>query len=85
MEYFKNNDPQRQIAKGLQISSSTLHHIIKRFREIGEISVHKDKAEELCWMPMVFGHSDDTASLVGMILSLTLLNGPRNTSRNHCW
>ncbi len=23
-------------------------------------------------------------SLIGMILSLTLLNGPRNTSRNHC-
>ncbi len=27
--------------------------------------------------------SDDTASLIGMILSLTLLNGPRNNSRNH--
>ncbi len=25
--------------------------------------------------------SDNTASLIGMILSLTLLNGPRNTSR----
>ncbi len=35
-------------------------------------------------MPVVFGPSDDTASLIGMILSLTLLNGPRNTSRNHC-
>ncbi len=33
---------------------------------------------------MVFGPSDDTASLIVMILSLTLLNGPRNTSRNHC-
>ncbi len=33
---------------------------------------------------MVFGPSDDTASLIGMILSLALLNGPRNTSRNHC-
>ncbi len=29
----------------------------------------RDKAEDLCWMP-----SDDTASLIGMILSLTLLN-----------
>ncbi len=44
----------------------------------------RDKAEDLCWMPVVFGSSDDTASLISMILSLTLLNGPRNTSRNHC-
>ncbi len=41
VEYFKNNVPQRQIAKALQISSSTVHNIIKRFREIGEISVRK--------------------------------------------
>ncbi len=33
VEYFKNNVPQRQIAKALQISSSTMHNIIKRFRE----------------------------------------------------
>ncbi len=44
----------------------------------------RDKAKDLCWMPVVFGPSDDTASLIGMILSLTLLNGPRNTYRNHC-
>ncbi len=44
----------------------------------------RDKAEDLCWMIMVFGPSDDTASLIGMIFSLTLLNEPRNTSRNHC-
>ncbi len=41
VEYFKNNVPQRQIAKALQISSSTVHNIIKRFRETGEISVRK--------------------------------------------
>ncbi len=35
----------------------------------------RDKAEDLCWMPVVFGPSDDTASFIGMILSLTLLNG----------
>ncbi len=39
--YFKNNVPQCQIAKALQISSSTVHNIIKRFRETGEISVRK--------------------------------------------
>ena len=44
----------------------------------------RDKAEDLYWMPVVFGPSDDTASLIGMIVSMTLLNGPRNTSRNHC-
>ncbi len=41
VEYFKNNVPQRQTAKALQISSSTVHNIIKRFRETGEISVCK--------------------------------------------
>ncbi len=30
VEYFKNNIPQCQIAKALQISSSTVHNIIKR-------------------------------------------------------
>ncbi len=34
----------------------------------------RDKPEVLCWMPVVFGPSDDTASLISMILSLTLLN-----------
>ncbi len=37
VEYFKNNVLQRQTAKALQILSSTVHNIIKRFREIGEI------------------------------------------------
>ncbi len=32
-----------QIAKALQISSSTVHNIIKSFRETGEISVHKEQ------------------------------------------
>ncbi len=41
MEYFKNIVPQHQIAKALQISSSTVHNIMKSFRETGEISVHK--------------------------------------------
>ncbi len=55
VEYFKNNVPQCQIAKALQISSSTVHNIIKRLRETGEISVLRDKAEDICWMPVVFG------------------------------
>ncbi len=38
---LKNNVPQHQITKALQILSSTVHHIIKRVRETGEISVRK--------------------------------------------
>ncbi len=79
VEYFKNNVPQHQIAKALQISSSTVHNIIKRFRETGEISLRKGQVRRPLLDAVVFGPSDDTASL-----SLTLLNGPRNTSRNHC-
>ncbi len=45
VEYFKNNVPQCQIAKALQISPSTLHNIIKRFRETGEISVRKEQGQ----------------------------------------
>ncbi len=41
VEYFKNNVPQCQIAKALQISLSTVHNIIKRFREAAEISMNK--------------------------------------------
>ncbi len=41
VEYFKNNVSKHQIAKVLQVSSSKLHNIIKRFRETGEISMRK--------------------------------------------
>ncbi len=40
VEYFKNNVPQHQIAKALLISS-TVHNIIKKYIETGEISVRK--------------------------------------------
>ncbi len=83
VEYFKNNIPQRQIAKALQISSSSAKSL-KDSNNLKNSLCVRDKAEDLCWMPVVFGPSDDTASLIDMILSLTLLNGPRNTSRNHC-
>ncbi len=33
VEYYKNNVPQRQIAKALQISSSTVHNIIKKMSQ----------------------------------------------------
>ncbi len=34
VEYFKNNICQYQIAKALQISSSTVHNIITRWRNL---------------------------------------------------
>ncbi len=83
MEYFKNNVPQRQIAKTLQISSSTVHNIIKRFREFEKSLSIRDKAKDFVGCPWYSG-PQTMASLISMILSLTLLNGPRNTSRNHC-
>ncbi len=46
VEYFKNNVSQRQIAMALQISPSTVHNIIKRFRETGEISVRKGQGQK---------------------------------------
>ncbi len=77
----QNNVPQRQIAKALPISSSTVHNIIKRFRETGEISVHKGQGRrpllDACGLRALRRHCITH-------LSLTLLNGPRNTSRNHC-
>ncbi len=48
VEYFKNNVPQRQITKALQISSFTVHNIIKRFRESREIYVHKGQGRRPC-------------------------------------
>ncbi len=71
VEYFKNNVPQCQIAKALQISSSSGHNIIKRFRETGEISVHKGQG----WRPLLDAHglqpSDDTASLIDSVIDIT--------------
>ncbi len=84
VEYFKNNVLQPHITKTLQISSSTVHNIIKSFRETGEIPVHKGPGRRPLLEAVVFGPSDDTASFIGIILSMTLLNGLRNTSRNHC-
>ncbi len=41
IEMFKNNVPQRKMGRDLDISPSTVHNIIKRFKESGGISVHK--------------------------------------------
>ncbi len=73
VENFKNNVPRCQIAKALQISSSTVDNIFSKDSEKLEKSLHvRDKAEDLCWMPVVFGPLDNTASLIDMILSFDI-------------
>ncbi len=41
IEMFKNNVPKRKIGRDLDISPSTVHNIIKRFKKSGGISVRK--------------------------------------------
>ncbi len=73
VENFKNNVPRCQIAKDLQISSSTVDNIFSKDSEKLEKSLHvRDKAEDLSWMPVVFGPLDNTASLIDMILSFDI-------------
>ncbi len=46
IEMFKNNVPQRKIGRDLDISPSTVHNIIKRFKESGGISVPKGQGRK---------------------------------------
>ncbi len=46
IEIFKNNVPQRKIGRDLDISHSTVHNIIKRFKESGGISVRKGQGRK---------------------------------------
>ena len=46
VEQFKNNVSQCTIARNLGISSYMVHNIIKRFRESGENSAHKQQGRK---------------------------------------
>ncbi len=46
IEMFKNNVPQRKIGRDLDISPSTVHNIIKRFKDSGGISVRKGQGRK---------------------------------------
>ena len=46
IEMFKNSVTQRRIGRDLDISSSTVHNIIKRFKESGGVSVHKEQGRK---------------------------------------
>ncbi len=71
VEYFKNNVPLQRLCKSHHLQCITSS---KDSEKLEKSLCVRDKAEDLCWMPVAFGPSDDTASLIGMILSLTLLN-----------
>ncbi len=77
VEYFKNNVPQCQLQRLCKSHHLQCITSSKDSEKLEKSLCVRDKAKDLCWMPVVFGPSDDTASLIGMILSLTLLNGPR--------
>ncbi len=47
IEMFKNNVPQRKIGRDLDISPSTVHNIIKRFKESGGFQCVKNKGASL--------------------------------------
>uniref|UniRef100_A0A3P8Z1C6 sphingomyelin phosphodiesterase n=1 Tax=Esox lucius TaxID=8010 RepID=A0A3P8Z1C6_ESOLU len=68
------------------ISSSTVHNIIKRFRESGEISVYNrpGRRSRQYWMAVIFAPSGGTALKTDKILLWKSLHGFRNTSENHC-
>lgn len=46
VQQLENNVPQPKIANNLQISSFTIHSIIERFRETGEISAYKGHGQK---------------------------------------
>ncbi len=46
IEMFKNNVPHRKMGRDLDISPSTMHNIIKRFKESGGISVRKGQGRK---------------------------------------
>ena len=43
---FKDNVSRRKIARNLGLSPSTVHNLVKRFRESGEFSVHKGQGRK---------------------------------------
>ncbi len=83
---YKRDGFERQSLSKVKMSRGSLicERVRKTIVEYFKNNVPQCQIVEISVLK-VFGPSEDTASLIGMILSLTLLNGPRNTSRNHCW
>lgn len=77
IEQCQNNVPQCQILKAWNISPPTVHNIIKRVWESGEISEKKKwKNRNVCALECHY----IKMFLSGMFLSWKSLNGLRNTS-----
>lgn len=53
--------PQLKFVKTLHILSSSVHNIIKSFKEPAEISVDKGQSRNQYWIPVIFGPSGYTA------------------------
>ncbi len=64
IEMFKNNVPQRKIGRDLDISPSTVHNIIKRFKESGGISVRKGQGRKPKLNNRISDPSGGTASRI---------------------
>ncbi len=68
VEQYQKGVSQRKIAKSLKLSSSTVHNIIQRFRNLEQSLCVRVKAGKPYWMPVIFGPLDGTASHTGMLL-----------------
>lgn len=75
VEQFQDNVSQSTTVNTLNISLSRLHTISKRFRQLGEISVHKGQGRNSIL---------DDCDVWAMYKMQAFWHGHRNTSRNHC-
>ncbi len=68
VEQYQKGVSQREIAKSLKLSSSTVHNIIQRFRVSGTISVRKGQGRKTILDARDLRALDGTASHTGMLL-----------------
>lgn len=68
--------PQLKFVKTLHILSSSVHNIIKSFKEPAEISVDKGQSRNQYWIPVIFGPSGYTALKTEKCLGNTSLTLP---------
>lgn len=73
VEEIQNNVPPCKTVK-FDISSSTVHNMIKRFKEYGEIYIHKLQSQRSIMDTSNLQASGGTALKTGMILSLKSLH-----------
>ncbi len=84
IEMFKNNVPQRKIGRDLDISPSTVHNIIKRFKESGGISVRKGQGRKPKLTTVISDPSGGTASRIRHSSISDITTWVRTTLANLC-